>query len=259
MRAWVIGVMTAGIAAGATVLPSAGWAQLRALGAVSMQRVDGAWKPAAFLCDSTDRDWVIAMSPPDRDGQVTLTSYAKPGLATHRATVRVGQGDAGMGHVWYALTNAAGREVGAVETINPQMVEPGATTPTVVSLRYGPTTSQCRFAAQTRVLGVTAKRSIQVTGDARGGYRYASYNHDAELGAVDVPWGGRGTRASLTIDGGRVIDSSRERRTYQFERDGFVYRVIASLEPAQGGGAVQVWRDGRLLLEEPFAAYTAAG
>lgn len=257
MRARWIGAAWLGAGAAIAALTPAA-AQLRALGAVSMQRVDGAWRPAAFVCDSTDRDWAIVMSAPDPQGQVTLTSYAKPGLASHRAQVRVGQGDAGMGHVWYTFSNAAGREIGAVETLSPQMVEPGATTPTVVSLRYGPTTSACRFAPQTRVLGVTAKRSIQVTGDARGGYRYRSYNHDAVLGAIDAPWGGHDTRASVTIDGGRLVDQSRGRRTYQFERDGYEYRVSAAVDPAQGGGAVQVWRDGRLLLDEPFAAYTAA-
>ncbi|TCP33790.1 hypothetical protein [Sphingomonas sp. BK235] len=252
MRAWVIGAVAA------VALPVAGGAQLRSSGAISMQRVDGAWRPAAFLCDSTDHDWAIALSASDAQGRVTLTSYAKPGLATHRATVRVGPGDAGMGHVWYTLTNVEGRAVGAVETVNPQMVEPGATTPTVVSLRYGPTTSGCRFAAQTRVLGITARRSIQVTGNEREGYRYRSYNHDAALDEVRAPWGGRDTRASVSVDGGRVVDSTRSRRTFQFERDGYVYRVATSLDATQAGGSVQVWRDGRMLLEEPFAAYTAA-
>jgi hypothetical protein len=138
------------------------------------------------------------------------------------------------------------------------MVEPGATTPTVTSVTYGRDTTGCRFAAQTRVLGVTARRSIQLTQSDRDGFVYRSYNYDTNLPAIEQPWGGRDTRASLTITGGRLVEERGGRRIYQFANGGYVYRVLASVDPAKGGGGVQVWRDGRMVLSERFAAYTAA-
>ena len=56
----------------------------------------------------------------------------------------------------------------------------------------------------------------------------------------------------------RLVEDRGGRRIYQFANGGYVYRVLASVDPAKGGGGVQVWRDGRMLLAEPFAAYTAA-
>lgn len=164
-----------------------------------------------------------------------------------------------MGQVWYPLTDAGdGRAVGNIHTLNPAMVEPGATTPTVTSITYGRDTTQCRFAPQTRVLGVTAQRSIQVTRAADGGYQYRSYDHDATLPPLERPWGGRDTQASLTLDGGRLIERRDGRRVFEFVNRGYTYRVLAAVDGVKAGGGVQVRRDGRLLLTEPFVAYTAA-
>ncbi len=233
-------------------------AQLSSPRSVSMLNGDGGWTPAVFVCDSTDRDRVLVLSPPDRQRAATLTSLSKPGLVHHQVRVHVGAGDPGMGQIYYPLTNDAGRMVGNVHAVNPGMVEPGATTPTVTSVTFGPDTTGCRFAPQTRVLGVTAKRSIQVTRSDRDGFVYHSYNYDTDLPAIDSPWGGRDTRTSLTITGGRLVEERDGRRIYQFAHGGYLYRVLASVDPAKGGGGVQVWRDGRMLLSEPFAAYTAA-
>ncbi|MEG8040836.1 hypothetical protein QP166_16380 [Sphingomonas sp. LR60] len=253
MRAWWSGVAV--IAVGAAV-PA--WSQLASQRSISMLNGDGGWAPAMFVCDSTDRDRVLVLSAPDAQRGATLTSLSKPGLVRYQVDVRVGAGDPGMGQVYYPLTNAAGRTVGNIHTVNPGMVEPGATTPTVTSVTYGRETTGCRFAPQTRVLGVTAKRSIQVTRSERDGFVYRSYNYDTDLPAIDQPWGGRDTRASLTISGGRLVEERGGRRIYQFANGGYVYRVLASVDAAKGGGGVQVWRDGRMLLAEPFAAYTAA-
>ena len=138
------------------------------------------------------------------------------------------------------------------------MVEPGATTPTVTSVTLGRDTTGCRFAPQTRVLGATAKRSIQIVATPRDGYRYRSYDYDTNLPEVDQPWGGRDTRSSTSIAGGRIVDQRGDRRVYEFRSGGYVYRVMASVDPAKAGGGVQVWQGGRLLLSEPFGAYTAA-
>jgi len=253
MRAWWSGVA---VIAAAAAVPA--WSQLSSQTSISMLNGEGGWTQAVFVCDSTDRDRVLVLSAPDARRGATLTSLSKPGLVRHQVAVRVGVGDPGMGQVYYPLTNAAGRAVGNVHAINPGMVEPGATTPTVTSVTYGRDTTSCRFAPQTRVLGVTAKRSIQLTRSERDGFVYRSYNHDTDLPAIDQPWGGRDTRASLTITGGRLVEERGGRRIYQFANGGYVYRVLASVDPAKGGGGVQVWHDGRMVLAELFVAYTAA-
>ncbi|MGJ3627773.1 hypothetical protein AB5I41_13770 [Sphingomonas sp. MMS24-JH45] len=251
MRSTVWGAAVLALAA-----PAA--AQLQQPRSISMARVGGAWTPALFVCDATDADRVLALTAPARDRRATLVSYAKPGLAAQSRSVRIGQGDAGMSQVYYPLTDLTGSPVGNVHTVSPGVVEPGATTPTVTSVTLGRATIGCRFAPQTRVLGATAKRSIQVTATPRDGYRYRSYNYDTNLPVLDQPWGGRDTRASLTIGGGRLVEQRGGRRVYEFRNAGYVYRVLASVDAGAGGGGVQVWRDGRMLLSEPFGAYTAA-
>ncbi len=244
------------VAAGTLAIPAT--AQWQQAGSISMARSGETWRPALFVCDGTNRDRVLALSAPTRDRRATLVSYAKPGLAATTRPVRIGAGDAGMGQVHYPLADATGTPIGAVHTVSPAMVEPGATTPTVTSITLGRETIGCRFASQTRVLGTTARRSVQVTAVPGAGYRYRSYDHDTNLPEVDRPWGGRDTRASLSLDGGRLVDQRGGRRVYEFRARGFVYRVMASVDPTAGGGGVQVWQAGRLVLAEPFGAYTAA-
>ncbi|MEH3099159.1 hypothetical protein [Sphingomonas adhaesiva] len=256
MRAWTIG------AAAVIGLSGAAIAQMRepltpGRQSISMQNRGQGWQPVVFVCDSVNRDRVFTLSPPARDRTATLTAFAKPGLATRTMEVRVGPSEAGMSQIWYPLTDASGRALGNVHAVNPGVVEPGATTPTVTSITLGDDTSGCRFAPQTRVLGVTPKRSIQVTRTERNGYRYRSYNDDSNLPEVPQNWGGRDTRASLSIDNGRLVAQRGGNRVYQFENGGYVYRVLASTDPAQAGGGVQVWHGGRLVLAERFGAYTA--
>lgn len=259
MRGRTIGAAAAGIAVAAT-LATAGAAQLANVRSVSIaDDGQGGSTPVLFACDVIGAGDVLVMSTPDRDRVATLTRYATPGLAVRqRTTVRIGAADPGMGQLYYPLTDRDGRVLGNVHAVNPAMVEPGATTPTVTSITLGADTHDCRFAAQTRVLGVAARRAIQITGTARDGFRYRSYDHDAALPEQPEPWGGRGTRASLTIDGGRAIAARDGQRIYQFANDGYLYRIFAAVDPTRGGGGVQVWRDGRLILSERFGVYTAA-
>ncbi|NJR77071.1 hypothetical protein [Sphingomonas corticis] len=261
MRAWVIGAVL--LAGSAVTGAGAGAGAQQPPQSVSMvragMRTGGAWSPALFVCDAIDRDRVLVMSAPDARRRVTLTALEKPGLAPARAAqLRIGEGEAGMSQMWMPLLDAAGAQVGTIHSVSPGVVEPGATTPTVTSLTLNDDTATCRFAPQTRVLGATAKRSIQVTRTERSGYRYRSYDYDTNLPALSQPWGGRDTRASTTIDGGRLVEQSGDRRVYEFRRAGFVYRVLASTDAATPGGGVEVWQAGRRVLAEPFGAYTAA-
>lgn len=261
MRGRMIGATAVDlVVAAAATLPAAGAAQLanaRSISIADDARGDAA--SALLVCDVTGGNELFVLSPPDRDRLATLTRYVKSGLAVQeRTTVRIGAADPGMGQRYYPLSDRGGRPLGNIHAVNPAMVEPGATTPTVTSITLGTDTRNCRFAPQTRVLGITARRSIQITGTARYGFRYRSYDHDATLPEQAQPWGGRDTRASLTIDGGRSIAARDGQRVYQFANNGYLYRIFAAVDPAHGGGGVQVWRDDRLIVSERFGAYTAA-
>ena len=258
--ATMVGAAGAGVAGfGCAAWPGVASAQLAVASSISMFRPDGGgWTPASVVCDGTNRDHVLVASAPTRDRRVDLWTLGKPGLAGSKTALTIGRGEPGMSQIYYPLSNAVGQSVGWVHALNPGVVEPGATTPAVTSIKIGQQVTNCRFAPQTRVLGATPRRTIQVTATATGGYRYRSYNDDTHLAEIEQPWGGRDTRASLTIDGGRLVDQRGARRVYQFDNGGYSYRVFVSIDPAHGGGGVQVSRGGQLLLTEVFGAYTAA-
>lgn len=260
MRRAVAATIKVGAAGvGCVVLAAGAWAELAPAPSISMFKRDAAtWSPAALVCDSTNRDWIMVLTVPARGRRVELWSFSKPGLAARHVDLTLGIGDAGMNQIYYPLSDTSGRQIGWVHALNPGIVEPGATTPAVTSIKLGQETTNCRFAAQTRVLGATARRSIQITATPTRTYRYRSYDNDTHLTERQQPWGGRDTRASLTIDDGRLVDRSGTRRVYQFENGGYTYRVFASIDPAHGGGGVQVSRGGRVVLAESFGAYTAA-
>ncbi|MCH7863258.1 MAG: hypothetical protein IH998_16735, partial [Proteobacteria bacterium] len=133
-------------------VPMAGDAQLASEKSISLVKRDGHWTAVPLICDATNRDRVFVLGAPGRNGQMDLISFAKPGLSAQRVSVRLGPGDPGAGQIYYPLFNLVGREVGNIHAINPGMVEPGATTPAVTAITLGRETTNCRFAAQTRVL-----------------------------------------------------------------------------------------------------------
>lgn len=259
MRRAFAATIVIGAAGFGTMMTAGAAAQLAPAPSISLYKHDGAsWATAALVCDSTNRERVMVLSPPRRGRQVELWSFAKPGLAGARVALTLGAGEAGMNQIYYPLADASGRQTGWVHALNPGIVEPGATTPAVTAIKLGQDTTNCRFAPQTRVLGATQRRSVQITATPTRGYRYRSYDYDTRLAETQQPWGGRDTRASLTIDDGRLVERSGARRVYQFEHAGYTYRVFASVDPAHGGGGVQVSRGARTVQTEPFGAYTAA-
>lgn len=257
-RVFAATIAVAAAEVGFVMIGGAAGAQLAPAPSISMFRRDGAtWTSAALVCDAMDRDRVLVVSPPQR-GRVKVWTLTKPGLLARYLDLALGRGEAGMNQIYYPLADAAGRQTGWIHALNPGIVEPGATTPAITAIRLGQETSDCRFAPQTRVLGATAHRSIQVTATPTRGYRYRSYDHGTKLAELPQPWGGRDTRASLSIEGGRLVERHGTRRVYQFENGGYTYRVSASVDPAHGGGGVEVSRGGRIVLTEPFGAYTVA-
>ncbi|WP_019517079.1 hypothetical protein [Sphingomonas sp. Mn802worker] len=216
------------------------------------------WSAAAFVCDATNRDHVLVLSAPTNGRRVRLWALAKPGLAATGNDATLGRGDPGMNQIYYPLTGGGGEQLGWVHALNPAIVEPGATTPAVTSVKWGQQITNCRFAPQTRVLGVTPRRSVQITATPTRGYLYRSYNDDARLAEIEQPWGGRDTHASLTIANGQLLEHRGARNVYHFTNNGYTYRVFVSTDPLRGGGGVQVLRGDRVLMTEPFGAYTAA-
>lgn len=246
-----IGIVAALVAAG----PAAAQFGADESGARSFHRPNGSWVEAAFVCDGVARDRAYVVT--DEGGKrVTLWRYAKPGLAARSVSLRLGKGDAAMMQQYQPLLDARGQQAALVHTISPGVVEPGATTPTVTWIKIGDDTTDCRFAPQTRVLGVSAKRSVQVVALPGGGYRYTAYTHGGPLTLLDLPWGGRDSAASLTIDGGYVV-SSAATQVYVFQNAGYTYRVIAGTAARPGAG-IEVLHNGQLILREAFGAYTVA-
>lgn len=251
-------VVVAMIAGAALAIPAAAQFDPGSSGAHSFHRPgDAGWQEAAFVCDGVSTDHAFVLTR--RDGRrVTLWRYAKPGLAATSAMLRIGQGDAGMSQQHYPLLDASGRTAAVVNLVSPAVVEPGATTPTITSVRMGRTTTDCRFAPQTRVLGIAAKRSVQVVALPDGGYRYTAYTHGAALAPRDLPWAANDSEATLTLDGGRLVNRTARARTWVFTNAGYTYRVIASADPQRPGGGIEVLHGGRLIAREPFGAYAVA-
>ncbi|MFT3976123.1 MAG: hypothetical protein QM688_03265 [Sphingomonas bacterium] len=245
------------LATGFVALSAAGDAQLASEKSISFLKREGRWAVVPLVCDATNRDRVLVLGAPGRDRQMELISFAKPGLTAQHVSVRLGEGDPGAGQIYYPLFNSVGRQMGNVHAVNPGMVDRGATTPAVTAITLGRDTTNCRFAAQTQVLGITGRRSIQIVRTERNGYRYTSYNFNDDLPEVDQPVG-HDNRPSLTINGGRLVDQSGGKRVYEFANGGFVYRVMVSVEPGNPGGGVVVTQNGRNVLREAFGAYTAA-
>lgn len=167
MRRAMAALFVGAAAIGSAMLAHGARAQLAPAPSISVFMRPGAganggmaWAPAAFVCDAINRDRVLVLSVPARDRRVQLWTLDKPGLAASRSDAVLGRGEPGMNQIYYPLSTAAGQQAGWVHALNPGIVEPGATTPAVTSVKWGQQTTNCRFAPQSRVLGATARRSV---------------------------------------------------------------------------------------------------
>ena len=163
---------------------------------------------------------------------------------------KLGAPDPGAGQVYWPLSDASGKEVGALHAFNPGMLGEGAvaTTPTFTSIRVNAAQWNCRWLQGTRLLGFSSKRVIEVT-SGPGGLEYQSFDGRDAGKAKKVETGSaqQSTTPSLDIKGGRSV-AGRMR----FEANGYVFLVSASARDAR----VVVTHAGRTILNEPLVAWT---
>lgn len=206
----------------------------------------GSRRSALFLCDALAQPLALALTVPDGEGWADLVSVADGGTATSRR-VEMGRPDPGAGNIHYPLT-ADGRTIGDLHAVNTGIL-PGNTVPTVRSVTLDGTAHECRWAPHTRMLAVTPRRTVLVTGrHGQGQLRYRTFNHGERLAELDARTPEQGTEASLDLTGGREVDGA-----YRFRNGGYEYRldpVAATLTVAQGGNVVQM---------EPLVAWMVAG
>ena len=202
---------------------------------------------ALFLCDSLDRPQVLALTVPDAERRARLVTIPKADRPPSARAVTVGRGDPGAGNIYYPLT-VDGRDVGLVHAINTGIL-PDQTTPGVSSVKVGDTTHGCRWAPNTRVLAVTPRRTVLVTGRVgQGQLRYRTFNDGATLAPLKTASPERGTEASLDLTGGRERGG-----VYAFRNEGYEYR----LDP--GAATLTVARDGKVIQTETLLAWTVGG
>ena len=202
---------------------------------------------ALFLCDSLDRPEVLALTVPNAERRAQLVTIPKADRPPSARAVTVGRGDPGAGNIYYPLTSG-GQSVGLVHAINAGIL-PDQTTPGVSSVKVDGTTHECRWAPNTRILAVTPRRTVLITGRAgQGQLRYRTFNDRARLAPLKTASPERGTEASLDLTGGRERGGA-----YAFRNGGYEYR----LDPK--AATLTVARDGKAIQTEPLLAWTVGG
>ncbi|WP_027481264.1 hypothetical protein, partial [Deinococcus pimensis] len=166
-----------------------------ALGAAFLDLPDRAGK-AWVVCDALNTSRTLVIGTPDAAGRAVITTLdRRTGRWTHEAW-QVGRADPGAGSVYYALkprAGAPGRPGDAVRLVNPGVsVSPDlyAFTPALVSVTLRGEANECRLLPGTRLLGVTARRTVLVTQDAAGRLTYRSYDFARPGAPLAVPGDG---------------------------------------------------------------------
>ena len=206
----------------------------------------GARRSALFLCDALAEPVALALTVPDGEGRADFVVVPDAGRSTDRV-VTVGLPDPGAGNIHFPLT-ADGRGIGDVHAVNTGILQ-GNTVPTVRAVTLDGATHECRWAPHTRVLAVTSRRTVLVTGrHGQGQLRYRTFDHGARLARLEGASAEQGTEASLDLTGGREVGGA-----YRFRNEGYEYR----LDP--GAATLTVVRDGKAVQTEPLLAWTVGG
>ncbi len=206
----------------------------------------GGRRRALFLCDALDRPAALAITVPDSDGAADLVTLPD-GAPPTRRPVTVGPGDPGAGNIHFPLSSG-GRTIGDLHALNVGILA-GNTVPTVRSVTLEGANSECRWAPHTRLLAVTPRRTVLVTGGGdQGPLRYRTFDDGAKLASLSTSTPERGTEASLDLTGGRERGGA-----YAFRNGDYEYR----LDPA--AATLTVARDGAVVQTEPLLAWTVGG
>lgn len=202
-------------------------------------RAESAW----FICDGLQTPTLTVIGNPNRANQVRITRFSKRKPASYSSQIyALGQPDPGAGQIYYGLS-LGGKEVGFVHAANPGMLENPdlAFTQPIVSLKLPGGETECRWAPGTRFFGFSNRRSVLVRQDSSGNLTYQSFNFNTPGGS---------STPSLQIKGGKSVAGG-----FFFQNKGYVYTVRSAGNQAK----VTVRKGGKLLLSEPFVAFTVAG
>jgi hypothetical protein len=165
----------------------------------------------------------------------------------------VGPADPGAGQIYWPLIDDWGDDLGYIRAFNPgALTNPrDAFTPTITSMKYVDPPDSCRWLARTRMMGVSARRTVFVTQGVDGGFEYRTYDFkDAGTAKrIDLADAQQTTTPSLDIKGG-----SQSAGRFEFTHGGFTYDVTAS----PSGAAITVRRGSRPVQNEPLIAWTIA-
>lgn len=147
-----------------------------------------------------------------------------------------------------------------MRSINPGIVGDAAATtlPTLSSVTDKGQTTQCRWLPRGRVLMVDSRRSVIVTAEPNGSYTYRNFDHARPGAVVEPAGGGRSSRPTVTVTGGRLVPSAPGKETYRFDAAPWTYLVSASADNRAPGASLEVRRNGRPVQTSTAAAYQMA-
>ena len=224
-------------------------------------------QPGWFICDGIDSPTISVLGWPAAGGRSRLTTYQKNTAGSYTfQNYRVGAPDAGAGQLYYPLTLAKGSTTPSgtpysVHSFNTGMLDQPAQaiTPPILSVTSAESDAQCRWVLNTRLLGFSGKRSVQITQTPGGPLTYQTWNFaDAAKSKVVNPDGVQRTSVpSLSISGGtRLISNTQE--SFVFQNAGYTYTVRVARLGQPGAASITVSRGGKVLQVEALTGYTYA-
>ncbi|ULH14787.1 hypothetical protein MF271_12425 [Deinococcus sp. KNUC1210] len=224
-------------------------------------------QPSWFVCDGIDTPTVSVLGWPDASGRSRLTTYQKSSSGTYSfQNYRVGGGDPGAGQIHYPLTLAKGSTTKSGVPYNVASFNTGvldhpeeALTPPILGVTSAESEGQCRWVLNTRLLGFSNRRSVQITQAPGGALTYQTWNFAdaANSRAVNPDGVQRSTVPSLSISGGtRLINNTQE--SFVFQNAGYTYTVRVARQGQPGAASITVSKGGKVLQTEPLTGYTYA-
>ena len=230
--------------------------------AVTYLNGESAW----FICDGIDTPTISVLGWPAASGRSRLSTYRRSSTGGYTfQNYRVGPGDAGAGQVHYPLTLAKGSTTPSgvpynVASFNTGMLDQPeqALTPPILGVTSAESDGQCRWVLNTRLLGFSSRRSVQIT-QGSGGLTYQTWNFgDAATSRPVNPDGvQRSSVPSLSISGGlRLISNTQE--SFVFQNAGYTYTVRVARQGQPPAASITVSRGGKVLQTEDLTGYTYA-
>jgi hypothetical protein len=228
-------------------LPLTAAAPLPASRTVLMQA--GRPTPAWFVCDTTDAPLTLVAGEPGRGGALPMSLFPKaPHATAQRRDYRLGEADPGAGQIYYALSRGR-RAVGTIHAVNPGMFDADTPVrlPAVTSVKLEDVQATCRLTPGARFQGFTARRSVVITGGARGAVGYRSYDLRPGAAGADAP--------TLALDGGQESRAGSG-ATFTFRSAGFAYVLAVPPEGVRAPATLTVTRGPKRVQVERFTAYS---